>query len=107
LTAIKFRLYTLQKALGSRPDEHQDAAVIRKEIRRLNAILEDFLQLDQSPQPNFMSMSAEAALREAGDLMSPQLDSQHIQVKLETTADTQLRADPHLLQQVLINLIKN
>jgi len=43
--AINLRLYALQKTLSKGTGEHEDAAVIRKEIRRLNAILEDFLQL--------------------------------------------------------------
>jgi signal transduction histidine kinase len=107
LAAINFRLYTLQKELAGSPDEHRDTALIRKEIRRLNAILEDFLQLDQSTQPKFEMISAEAALREARELMAPQLAAQRIQVKLESDGNTDMSADPQLLQQVLINLIKN
>jgi signal transduction histidine kinase len=107
LTAINFRLYTLQKSLANQSEEHQDAVVIRKEIRRLNAILEDFLQLDQSPKPNFAHVSAAELLREVRDLMWPQLEAQSIEVKLDADAQAELDADAQMLQQVLINLIKN
>src|SRR5207245_743033 len=105
LAAINFRLYELQKELSGKTSEHRDASAIRKDVRRLNAILEDFLQLDKSPRPEFISMSAEDALREARDLMAPQLQEQQIHLAVETEGDAQLHADARLVQQVLINLI--
>ena len=107
LAAINFRLYSLQKALNSTTHEHQDAALIRKEVRRLNAILEDFLHLDRPPTPDFADVSAAAVLREVGELMRPQFTDQAIRLNVEAVDDTKLQADPHQLQQVLLNLVKN
>jgi len=107
LTAINLRLYALQKTLSKGTGEHEDAAVIRKEIRRLNAILEDFLQLHDVPEPSFVPMSAEGALREVRDLLGLQLAENAIELKVDTVEDVRFRADPHQLQGVLINLIKN
>src|SRR5207247_948963 len=107
LTAINLRLYALQKSLSDSADEHQDAAVIRREVRRLNAILEDFLQLDRTPEPQFVSLSTNTVLKEARDLMAPQLERQGIKLKLDPSENGPIRADPHQLQQLLINLIKN
>ena len=107
LTAISVRLHTLQRALLEGSAEHEDALVIRDEINRLNRIVGDFLQLARPAEPELVTLSAVAALREVRDLFAPQFAREAIDLELDTVTDARFRADPHQLKQVLINLIKN
>lgn len=107
LTAINVRLFTLQKNMNKGTTEHSDAALIRAEIDRLEQILKNFLKLARPSEPKITNLSAEPALREVRDLLSPQLQRQSIDLKLDGVTDTTFQADPLQLKQVLINLIQN
>ena len=107
LTAINVRLFTLQKVLGKVTGEQSDAVLIRNEIDRLEQILKNFLKLARPTEPKLSLMTAEPALREVRDLMGPQLQRQHISLKLAEIPDLRFEADPAQLKQVLINLIQN
>lgn len=107
LTAISVRLFTLQKSLKPGSGEQGDATLIRNEIDRLEQILKNFLKLARPNEPKTMSLYADAALREAADLLAPQLKRRSIEVKLKEITTTPFMADPLQLKQVLINLIQN
>lgn len=107
LTAISVRLFTLQKTIDKRTNEHNDAALIRNEIDRLEQILKNFLKLARPTEPKFAVLTAEPALREVRDLLGPQLQRQAIELKLDSMASTRFHADPLQLKQVLINLVQN
>ena len=107
LTAINARLFTLQKLVASQPGPAEDASVIQGEIKRLDRIVGQFLRLGSPAEPRLIPMSADQALRGASDLMQPGLENQSIELKLEGDGNVPFRADPQLLQQVLINLIQN
>lgn len=107
LTAISVRLFTLQKSLKAGSSEQGDAGLIRNEIDRLEQILKNFLKLARPNEPKTISLQADAALREAADLLAPQLKRRNIEVKLAETTCTPFMADPLQLKQVLINLIQN
>lgn len=107
LTAISVRLFTLQKSLKAGSSEQGDALLIRNEIDRLEQILKNFLKLARPNEPKTIQIHADAALREAADLLAPQLKRRNIEVKLAETTSTPFMADPLQLKQVLINLIQN
>ena len=107
LTAMNARAYTLQRTLSSGTEAHKDAAVIRNEIKRLDQIVKDFLELARPNEPNLAPLEARQALEEVRELMAPQMAEQAIEFKFECEDDLQLKADIHQLKQVLINLIKN
>jgi len=107
LTAMSARTYTLQRTLSSGTEAHKDAAVIRSEIKRLDQIVKDFLELARPNEPNLAPLEARQALEEVRELMAPQMAEQCIEFKFECEDDLQLRADIQQLKQVLINLIKN
>jgi signal transduction histidine kinase len=107
LTAVNIRLHTLAEALDEDTEEHRDVRLIRKEIRRLNAILEDFLHLDRVPEPVFASVSSSFLLREVADLVAPLCDQVGVRLQLEDEARETARLDPNQIKQVMINLIKN
>jgi signal transduction histidine kinase len=107
LTAMGARVYTLQKLLPPGSDTLKDTAVIRGEIKRLDQIVKDFLELARPTEPRLIPVTAERTLKEIQELMRPELEPQAITLKCECSNDVQMLADVHQLKQVLINLVKN
>jgi signal transduction histidine kinase len=107
LTAIKARLFTQQKLLSAGTPELEDSVVIGNEINRLEKIVRDVLQFARPADPKLMKVDAATPLREARDLLAPQLQKRGIALNLGTIADVQVSADPDQIKQVLINLIQN
>jgi signal transduction histidine kinase len=107
LTAIKFRLYSLRQSLPKAGADDEDATVIAGEISRLERIVEDFLQFARPSEPEMVTVPAQRMLQEVHDLLRPQLEKAGIELKLEPSEPAWLRADPHQIKEVLINLIQN
>jgi signal transduction histidine kinase len=107
LTAIRARLFTLQKSLAAGTPAHEDALVIRNEIDRLNRIVSDFLQLARPAEPHRVPLSAESLLNEVKDLFLRQCEKQGIELKVESENGARFLADPRQMKQVLINLVQN
>ena len=107
LTAIRARLFTLQKTLVSGTPAHEDAMVIRNEIERLNRIVTDFLQLARPAEPRLVPVAGDTLLHEVRDLFAPQCERQNIELKIDPVNGAKFLADPQQMKQVLINLIQN
>ena len=107
LTAIRARLFTLQKTLAAGTPPHEDALVIRNEIDRLNRIVTDFLQLARPTDPRLAPLVAEPLLNEVRRLFVPQCEKQGIELKVESANGARFLADAQQMKQVLINLIQN
>jgi signal transduction histidine kinase len=108
LTAIKFRLFSLKKALSNvEAAPNEDAAVIGDEISRLERIVKDFLQFARPSEPTLISVPAERMMREVHDLLKPQLEKNSIELKLDSCEPVWVRADTQQIKQVLINLVQN
>jgi len=107
LTTMKARVFTLQKTLGRNTSEYRDATIIDTEINRLDRIVTDFLTLGRPALPHLVPVSADALLREVGELFKPQCQRQSIQLRFDTVVDTPFLGDIGQLKQVLINLVRN
>jgi signal transduction histidine kinase len=107
LTAIKFRLFSLKKALPPGGAEDEDAVVIGSEINRLERIVKDFLQFARPSEPELREVPAQRLLQEVLELLKPQLDRCSIRMSLEASPSVWVRADTQQIKQVLINLIQN
>ncbi len=107
LTAIKFRLFSLKKALPAGFSDNEDARTISEEINRLDRIVKDFLQFARPSEPELVRVPAERILQEACEFMKAELEQAGIPIKLETAQSAWILADTHQLKQVLINLIQN
>jgi len=107
LTAIKFRLFSLKKALPTACADNEDVVVINSEINRLERIVRDFLQFARPSEPDLKPVTAEGLLAEVRDLLQPELERRLIELKLEVDNAVLLQADRQQLQQVLINLVQN
>ena len=107
LTAINVRLHSLKKHLLPNSSEQEDALVIGDEILRLERIVEEFLQFARPAEPKLLTVSADSLLAKIQSLFGPQLEKTAIKLKLESVPDIWVRADPHQIEQVLINLVQN
>jgi signal transduction histidine kinase len=107
LTAINVRLHSLKKNLITNSSEQEDALVIGHEIQRLERIVQEFLQFARPAEPKLLTVSADSLLARIQSLFSPQLEKTSIQLNLESVPDIWVRVDPHQIEQVLINLIRN
>lgn len=107
LTAIKFRLFSLHKALPPEFSENEDAIIISSEINRLDRIVKDFLQFARPSEPEPIRVPADRILQEVHDLLQPQLEKSGIRLKLDTRDSAWVRADTQQIKQAMINLIQN
>ena len=108
LTAIKARLYTQTRGLKPGSPERVDAEMIGQEIQRLERIVKGFLTFARPAEPEFVVVPAAQALRDARDLLAPQLAQRGIDLRLAPNdATLPVRVDPQQIKQVLINLIQN
>jgi signal transduction histidine kinase len=107
LTAIKFRLFSLQKALPPDLAENEDARIISEELNRLDRIVKHFLQFARPAEPELVRVPAERVLREVQEFMKSELEQDAIDLKLEVSQPAWIFADTGQLRQVLINLIQN
>jgi signal transduction histidine kinase len=107
LTAIKFRLFSLKKALPATDAVNEDAAMISNEISRLEKIVQDFLRFARPSEPELVTVPAQRLLQEVRDLLQPQLEKNAIEITLDPGEPAWVRVDTQQIKQVLINLIQN
>ena len=107
LTAIKARLFTLQKRFARGTPNHDDSDVIAQEINRLERIVKDVLHFARPGAPQFEIVEAGSPLREVELLLKPTLEKNNIQLLVETPPSLSVRIDPAQIKQVLINLVQN
>lgn len=73
-------------------------------IRFVNSY-RDFTQI---PDPNVELFSVREVLQRTANLMKSQAEEEDVTIEIETDPESlELTADPHLTEQVLINLVKN
>ena len=108
LTAMKIRVFTLNRRLESETPAREDTAVIESEILRLERIMNDFLLFARPGEPELEVVNAGNLCRETVALLSPELAASEIELRMEGDTDgLSFRGDPRQLKQVLINLIRN
>jgi signal transduction histidine kinase len=107
LTALKFRLFSLRKALPAALVDHPDLSILGKEINRLERIVQDFLEFARPTEPRCALVAAAALVEEVHELLRNDLERRGIGVRLETNAVIEVWADRPQLKQILINLVRN
>jgi signal transduction histidine kinase len=107
LTAIKFRLFSLNNALPSGYSQNEDLFVIKNEINRLERIVSDFLQFARPSDPRPVPVPVQELLQETRELLRPELARRKVGIELDPGEALVVEADKQQVQQVLINLIQN
>ncbi len=82
--------------------------VIQKRSEGLLDFTETYRSLTRVPPPKFQLIEGKALLQEAHTLFLPEMKEKKIEFNLHLPpAEANFQGDPNLLEQVLINLIKN
>jgi signal transduction histidine kinase len=106
LTAIKFRLFSLKRALPGLVD-NEDTRIIADEINRLERIVKDFLRFARPSEPALAIIALAPILLEVQGLLKGQLERAGIELLVELGTPAFVQADSQQVKQVLINLIQN
>lgn len=107
LTAIKARIYTLQRRFAAQSPEREATDVIDGEIGRLERIVREFLHFARPPDPQFQPVDLGALLQEVQEFLAPVIERGGITFRVEPTSAIGVLADPQQLRQVFINLAQN
>ncbi|CAM3345472.1 response regulator [Corallococcus sp. ZKHCc1 1396] len=105
LTVLERRVRRLEE--GAQGPLLEPLLLVRDEIRRLNHILEDFLQFARPRE--FQSDAVEVAplLERVRSLLSGQAEQRGVALEVEPTRVMAVRGDEERLRQVLLNLALN
>lgn len=116
LTALRFNLHALRGLLagvapGSAPGQPDKRLELtdrcEREIRRLDGMLNDFLQRTQVVTPAEPA-DLNGVIKEAVEFLSPAMERNHIRISLHLDpADPRVRLHPDELRQVILNLSAN
>jgi signal transduction histidine kinase len=107
LTAIKARLFTLQRSVSNASPEYEDSITIGREIDRLERIVKAFLLFARPAEPKLERMNAQGVIKEAAELLAPSLRAKSIETKVGRITSAEFKGDAGQLKQVLINLTQN
>ncbi len=114
LTAIKGFVETLQAGAKDRPEEAaRFIAIVQKHANRLEAIIEDLLQLSRIERENearqiqFTSGSIGRILRSSVQMCLAKAEAKKIKIESKCDASLTATINAALLEQALINLIDN
>ncbi|NOY77843.1 MAG: PAS domain-containing protein [Calditrichaeota bacterium] len=81
--------------------------VIISEIRRVNQIIQQFLQFARPPELNRQPASVDAILRESLSVLNESAKAKGVQIETHLAASVSLRVDRNQLKQAFLNLIQN
>jgi signal transduction histidine kinase len=107
LTAIKAAVFIQQKKFPPGSPEAADAALVQREILRLERIVTEFLQFARPAEPELATIPSDQPLKEVQSLLAPALAKNNIRLMLEESAPLPVKVDGEQMKQVLINLVQN
>lgn len=109
LTAISVAVeYLLKRECGACRFASRDLEVILTQTRRIAQLSRRLVDLARPGEPTRQAIDLNAVIRDGFDLVEKQLRSAGIEGKLELDPSLpMIQADPHQVQQVLINLLLN
>lgn len=90
------------------PEIIEGLKAIRNRSKGIAAFMDAYRKLSHTPSPVFIDVSAEKLVNNVLRLMSSDLQNRNISVKVDIVPkDIPIRCDEKLIEQVLINLVKN
>jgi signal transduction histidine kinase len=108
LNAILLRLDLLKVRLGDVDEElSQELEILSKEVLRLNRVVTTFLDFSRPVEVHFEDVDLAALAREVTELVRPQAAVAKIEVESDAVGPAEMRGDPDLLKQAILNLVTN
>jgi signal transduction histidine kinase len=107
LTAMKFRLFTLERSLPAGFSDHEDLSILKGELNRLEKIVKDFLLFARPADPDLRVLRVDDLFEEIRRLMQASLNERGIRLTQEPAPGLQIQGDLPQLIQVVMNLVQN
>lgn len=107
LTAMKFRLFTLERSLPVGFSDREDLSVLKGELNRLEKIVKDFLMFARPANPELRVLKVSDLMEEMRRLMESSLQARGIRMVIDSGSALEIRGDLPQLIQVLMNLVQN
>jgi two-component system sensor histidine kinase AtoS len=108
LSSIKTFVQLLPKKIEKPVFLEKFQRTVPRELNRINALVEDLLDLSRVPKYVYQSTHLKTLLEQALDATDAQLQAGHIQCRFEIADDMPLvRADANQLARAIHNLIRN
>jgi signal transduction histidine kinase len=106
LAAIKGLAGMVARGLDGKPAEHM--AVLRREVDRMQSILEEFLNFSRPLVPlSITDVDLEELCNDVLGLVESSADAKAVRFNLALFPQAHVRADRRKLKQILINLLQN
>ncbi|MGE5353578.1 MAG: ATP-binding protein, partial [Acidobacteriota bacterium] len=106
LTSIKMNADILSESLKLSEEDEDSFQIIQKEIKRLNNLVKEVLQLSRQPELSCSILDIRELVEDVKKQFQPRLDEKNISFIIEVEP-CQISADKEKLRQVFINLIEN
>lgn len=107
-TSVKMRLFSLNRSLKFTGTQKEDFDVISEEIRRIDTIVQNFLEFSRPPKLTIQSISPSTVVDQTIQLLKYRLRSYDVIVKVEREQNLpEIDADPEQLKEVFVNLVVN
>jgi signal transduction histidine kinase len=107
-TSVQMRLFSLARSLELDDAQKEDLEVIAAEIRRIDTIVQNFLEFSRPPKLKMQPVSPSSVVDSAIRLLEHRLKSYDVTVRVNRLRPLpRVSADPEQLQEVLVNIIIN
>ena len=107
-TSMKMRLFSLNRSLKLTDTQKEDFDVISEEIRRIDTIVQNFLEFSRPPKLTLQSISPSIIVDQTLQLLKYRLKSYDVSVTIEREQTLpEIDADPLQLKEVFVNLVVN
>lgn len=107
LTSIKMILQAILDGSPTPEMTKEDAEVILKEVKKLDAILTQFLSFAKPPRLELRPLNLGHVIEEVLSLMKTEFDRSRVEVLQEISGLPEMKGDYEKMTQVLINLLHN
>jgi signal transduction histidine kinase len=107
-TSVKMRLFSLNRSLDFTDTQKEDFDVISEEIRRIDTIVQNFLEFSRPPKLKIQSISPSIIVDQTIQLLKHRLKAYDVGVPIDRVQNLpEIDADPEQLKEVFVNLIVN
>ena len=107
-TSVKMRLFSLNRSMKFTDTQKEDFDVISEEIRRIDTIVQNFLEFSRPPKLKIQSISPSVIVDQTIQLLEHRLKSYDVSATIEREQNLpKIDADPEQLKEVFVNLIVN
>ena len=107
-TSMKMRLFSLNRSLKLTDTQKEDFDVISEEIRRIDTIIQNFLEFSRPPKLTLQSISPSIVVDQTLQLLKYRLKSYDVGVTIDRQQTLpEIDADPEQLKEVFVNLVVN